>query len=601
LRNRAIPLSAGCAFLLASALCAHAQDSSPTPASQSATPAPNPSPPASSRDAKSAEVETRDAPATFKVRVNLVLVRVVVRDQQGKVVENLHREDFVLADNRKPQVISSFNVETPASRAMPVTTAAESNATQAVAGAPANAAPAIPQRFVSILYDDIHLSIEDAVTVRSATAKILGSIAPTDRVGVFTTSGQLTQEFTSDRNLLLQAMNGIIPRSMTGNIGSPAPCPDISYYQADLVENKQDQQALAIAVAETVDCMFGGDQSKTSLARPIAQSAVIAALSKGDAESSYAYRHVEDAMRRLAGMPGQRVLVFVSPGFILSTLFTDAFGIIDRATRSNIVIDTIDARGLYTPDVMGDIASPPGGSYRVIGPKTLYRTVAQSAQSEILEEFANGTGGTYFHNRNDLDEGLKQAVAAPPVAYVLGFSPQNLKLNGSFHTLKVTMAAKQKYNIQARKGYFAPRKAEDPTEAAKQEIQEAIFSQDEIRDLPVDLQTQFFKSDPTQAKLSVIAHLDLKSVRFRKADGRNRNDVTLATAIFDENGNFVTGGEKIVEMRLLDGTLERIGQRGINVKSSFDVKPGSYLVRLVVRDAEGEQMAARNGAVVIPY
>ncbi len=276
-------------------------------------------------------------------------------------------------------------------------------------------------------------------------------------------------------------------------------------------------------------------------------------------------------------------------------------GVIDRATRSNIVIDTIDARGLYTPDVLGDIANPPGGSYRVMGPKALYRTVAQSAQSEILNEFANGTGGTYFHNRNDLEEGLRQAVAAPPVAYLLGFSPQNLKLNGAFHTLKVTMAVKQKYNVQARKGYFAPRKAQDPTETAKQEIQEAIFSQDEIRDLPVDLQTQFFKTDPTQAKLSVIAHLDLKSVRFRKADGRNRNDVTLATAIFDENGNFVTGGEKIVEMRLLDGTLERLGQRGINVKSSFDVKPGSYLVRLVVRDAEGELMAARNGAVVIPY
>ena len=77
--------------------------------------------------------------------------------------------------------------------------------------------------------------------------------------------------------------------------------------------------------------------------------------------------------------------------------------------------------------------------------------------------------------------------------------------------------------------------------------------------------------------------------------------IRLATAIFDENGNFVTGGEKIVEMRLLDGTLDRLGRSGINVKSSFDVKPGSYLVRLVVRDAEGEQMAARNGAVVIPY
>jgi len=64
---------------------------------------------------------------------------------------------------------------------------------------------------------------------------------------------------------------------------------------------------------------------------------------------------------------------------------------------------------------------------------------------------------------------------------------------------------------------------------------------------------------------------------------------------FDENGNFVIGGEKIVEMRLLDSTLEKLGRSGINVKSSFDVKPGSYLVRLVVRDAEGELMAAKNG------
>jgi hypothetical protein len=36
------------------------------------------------------------------------------------------------------------------------------------------------------------------------------------------------------------------------------------------------------------------------------------------------------------------------------------------------------------------------------------------------------------------------------------------------------------------------------------------------------------------------------------------------------------------------------------VKSSFDVKPGSYMVRLVVRDTEGQMMAAANGAVDIP-
>src|SRR5882672_8497778 len=190
---------------------------------------PAPAAPPPPQETKSAEVETRDTPATFKVRVNLVLVRVVVRDPQGKVIENLHREDFALADNRKPQVISFFNVETPASRAMPLTTAASSNAAESVAGVPATPVPAIPQRFVSILYDDVHLNMEDAVTVRAATAKILGSIAPTDRVGVFTTSGQLTQDFTSDRKLLLRAMNGIMARPLTGGFGGTPSCPDISY------------------------------------------------------------------------------------------------------------------------------------------------------------------------------------------------------------------------------------------------------------------------------------------------------------------------------------------------------------------------------------
>jgi hypothetical protein len=299
-------------------------------------------------------------------------------------------------------------------------------------------------------------------------------------------------------------------------------------------------------------------------------------------------------------MPGQRILVLVSPGFIVTTLMLESTDLVDRANRSNIVINTIDARGLYTPD-LGDISDPPQGSFRTVGYKSTYRVAAQMAQEDILAQLADGTGGTFFHNRNDVDEGLRRAVAAPAVSYLLGFSPQNLKIDGHYHTLKVTMTNKQKFAVQARHGYFAPRTIADPAEAAKQEIQEALFSQDEIRDLPVDLQTQFFKKDEAQARLAVLTHVDVKGIRFRKAAGRNLDSLTVATAIFDENGNFVTGGEKIVEMRLLDGTLDKLGQRGINVKSSFDVRPGSYLVRLVVRDAEGEQMAARNGAVVIPY
>jgi VWFA-related protein len=379
-------------------------------------------------------------------------------------------------------------------------------------------------------------------------------------------------------------------------------CPEITYYQADQIQNKNDTQALAVAAQDALDCAYNGDPRMLTQAQSLAQTTSLQVLSSGDSQTEYVYRHLEEITRRLAGMPGQRVMVFVSPGFIVTTLLTlDSSSLIDRANRANIVINTIDARGLYTPDVAGDIADPPRGSVRTAGIRSSYRVQAQFAQGDILAQLADGTGGTFFHNRNDIDEGLREAAAAPATSYLLGFSPQNLKINGAYHTLKVTLTGKQKLSIQARHGYYAPRTIADPAEAAKEEIQEALFSQDEIHDLPVELQTQFFKKDPSEARLAVLTHVDVKGIRFRKADGRNRDNLTVATAIFDENGNFVTGGEKIVEMRLLDKTVDRLSRSGFTLKSSFDIKPGTYLVRLVVRDAEGSQMAARNGAISIPF
>jgi VWFA-related protein len=548
------------------------------------------------------ELSSQDRPATFKVRVNEVLVRVVVRDQKGQVVANLRKEDFQLSDNRKPQTISSFSAETPESLALKpdaTVTASEDAPADSDAEIKAAVAKKMPQRFVAVLFDDAHLSMEDATFVRDAGRRLFGALAPSDRVGIFTSSGQFTQSFTADRELLQKALLGIVPRSVTGGSGFHD-CPDISYYQADLIENKHDSQALAVATEDAIQCAFGGDETKAAMAQPLAEGSSRRALSRGDEETEHAYRHVEDVMRRLSSMPGQRIMVFVSPGFIPSTLWSETSGIVDRANRAGIVINTIDARGLYTPDLMGDIADPPHDSQRTGGFKVNYRLSAQQAQDQVLEEFAFGTGGIFFHNRNDVDEGLRQAVAAPPLSYLLGFSPQNLKVDGRFHQLKVTLTNKQKYTVLARNGYYAPKSVADPAESAKQEIREAIFSQEEMHDVPVDLQTQFFKKDATSARLSVLTHFDLKGIHFRKAEGRNHDNLTIATAIFDENGNFVTGGEKLVQMKLLDTTYNRLSRSGITLKSSYDVKPGSYLVRLVVRDAEGSQMAARNGAVVIP-
>jgi len=565
-------------------------------ASQAAAPVSDSNKPS---DANVAEVTTHDAAPTFKVRVNEVLVHVVVRDELGKIIPNLKKEDFQLFDNRKPQSITSFRVETPESNAV----RSQAVTTENPDGGPPTVTPipTLPQRFVAVVFDDTDLAMQDAASVHYAGQKLFDALPPGDRVGIFSTSGQVTVDFTSERLKLKDSLSRIVPRPLTGSATGTADCPTISFYQARQIIEYHDAAALNIAEQEFVACSSVAHPPPPAVIEQVAMGKANSVLLTGEGQIDMVYRHIEEALRRLAAMPGQRVMVFVSPGFIVTMSTRSQGDLVDRANRSNIAINTVDARGLYTPDLLGDISQPSIDLPQTSGIRDSFRVAEQFENGVILGELADGTGGTFFHNRNDLDVGMQRAMSAPDVSYVLGFSPQNMKMDGNFHTLKVSLTNKSKYVLQARKGYYAPRHLKDPAEAAKEEIQEAIFSQEEIRDVPIELQTQFFKSSDTQAKLAVLTRVDMNAIRFRKDAGRSNDNLTFATAIFDENGNFITGGEKILEMKLLDPTLTRLDKTGLTVKSSFDIKPGTYLVRMVVRDGEGAQMAAKNGAVTIPY
>src|SRR5262249_35775403 len=157
-----------------------------------------------------------------------------------------------------------------------------------------------------------------------------------------------------------------------------------------------------------------------------------------------------------------------------------------------------------------------------------------------------------FRNSNAFDEGFRHLASSPEYFYLLGFSPQNLKLNGRYHKLKVTLNTTEKFSVQARRGYFAPKQAPSSDQQAKEEIEDAVFSQEEMRELPIDLHTQFFKPSDESAKLTVLAHVDVKQLRFRKVDGRNNSALTIVSAVFDRNGNFVTGMQKLLELHLKD-------------------------------------------------
>ena len=549
-----------------------------------------------------------DDAATFRVNVRLVLARVVVRDSSGHAIGNLRKEDFNLLDNGKPQVISHFDVE---NAGMPhaATSVVEGTTSTTENSKPAENPPSVPARFIAYLFDDLHLSFENINRVRAAAEHRVDALASADRAAIFSTSGQTVLDFTDDRAKLHQALENLRPRPTMG--GELSKCPDISVYMADLIVNKNDRGTIQAAVNNYLDC--SGQLTTTApspnlmaMAWSTVQGFAMQTLQTGEQDSHMALSVLKDAVRRILIMPGQRNLVLISPGFLTPEMEYEYTDVIDRALRGQVIISALDARGLYVVIPFGDASQAghadldiPGQAYTPT-PRVALDIQSASAESDILAVLAYGTGGTFVQNSNDMEEGFRRVADSPETSYVLGFAPQNLKTDGRFHTLKVTLKVGSKYDVQARRGYYAPKKAPDAAEEAKREIDDEVLSSEELHDLPVVLHTQFFKPTDDSAKLTVLARVDVKRLHYKQAEGRNQNDLTVITAVFDRNGNFLQSNQKLVQMRWKNETLQTKLTSGITLRTSFDVKPGRYMVRVVARDTEQQLMSAENGAVEIP-
>ncbi|HEY6344075.1 MAG TPA: VWA domain-containing protein [Bryobacteraceae bacterium] len=560
------------------------------------------------------EVVSHDSPVTFSSRVNLVQVPVVVRDREGRAIGGLKREDFQLLDKGKLQVITKFTIQNNPTTAGVIPS---SNSAKETAGNSAPASkPELPERYVAYFFDDIHMQPGDLLNARQAANHHLDRTLDSGmRAGVFTTSGQVTQGFTNDAEKLHAAVNRVQP--WTSAIDKQE-CLRISFYLADLLINQEGSlgpgrinpgSPLAVELYnEASVCLNPLMPPPQPVVMSYLWGTASRSLEYGMAETISGLRVLRDLITKMSALPGSRTIVMVSPGFILSAeqRFNEN-GILDSAIHASVTINALDIKGVYTPlrehGLDPEFGGNFGGPSSAPGEGAAERAPADrdelSRSSDLLAELAYGTGGR-VHNDNAFEEGLMQLAGRPEYVYVLGFSPDNLKFDGSYHGLKVKIKEEAKFDIEARRGYWAPRRAVDPAEAAREELKETLFSRDEIGDIPLDLHTDFFKPGGGKSELTVVARLDAKSLRFRKAADRNNDTLTVVTGLFDRNGNYISGIERVVEMRLRDKSLEVLEDSGISVEENFSVPAGNYVVRVVVKDGEGKTTAARNTGIEVP-
>ncbi|HEY1578895.1 MAG TPA: VWA domain-containing protein [Terracidiphilus sp.] len=395
-----------------------------------------------------------DKEPILRVNVNALLVPVVVRDKKGNAVGGLSQQDFQLFDQGKLQPITGFSVVESAGSAE-----VGANPTQPTAGL----APIAPHqtRFLVFLFDDRHLDSNDlSLTQKAALRAIDEALVPSDYAAVFSLMG-VNSGMTQDRAALKAAvMKLTVHRAFQHDTHD---CPDIDYYSADRILNFHDQIEFQIAVGKVKSCEHmqaidypstNGIDNPITAAERLAVAAANHALALGDEDARESLGGVEAVIRALGKLDGQRILVLVSPGFLSLSPSSMTFKshLLDQALASNVIVNTLDARGLYSGNV--DASEGPNMTSNQAGHQL---SVMQESEN-ALAEIANGTGGTFFHNNNDLAGGLKTLVAPPQYLYLLQISLNGLRPLGAYHHLHVKVD-RPGAQVQSRTGYFLPKES----------------------------------------------------------------------------------------------------------------------------------------------
>jgi len=529
------------------------------------------------------------SPVRLRTEVVVVEVPVVVRDGQHRAVAGLKRDNFEIYDTGVRQTIAAFSEQrfTPHLDAGGGTKHAAAAAATDAAGPQGESRP----RFVALCFDDLNMDPLSLKPVKEAAERFVKTaLAPGDRVAVVTTAQPRDTEFTGDVPKLVELIAKVTThRRFTDD--SVQGCPRIRPYEAYLIVNHLDNEVLQAKMGECSACWHTRcpPDQVISMSEAIWEHALY--------NSKTTLRVIESLVGGMAKLPGQRMILLASAGFLTGNLEIDEDLLMAKALHAEVVIDTLDAKGLYTVNPGGDASTPEGWvppRARIVEAKNAER-VAQ-AQDSAMAVLASGTGGTFYHNNNDLARGFRELGMVPEIMYVLSFSPSGVAADGRFHSLKVRLAAGKRYSLQARLGYAASSASAAVPNSPLSKLDSEAMASDTITNLPVRFTWEQWAGPPG---ITMVAHLDLDRLHFETRQDRRAQRLALVGILLDSRGAFVTGKRSDLDLNLTDATFAQLKKAGFTVSMTLEAPPGTYAARGVVEDALEGKLTAASGAVEI--
>jgi VWFA-related protein len=529
----------------------------------------------------------------FEDVTTVTLVEVPVQvTSKGEPVRGLTKDNFEILDGKKKRDIAFFEVVDLGEESGP--------------GAAADVPVAGRRHF--LVFFDLTLSDINSVERARAAAKdvVLNSLHPTDLVGVATyapTRGpQLLLSFTTDRRQVEYAIDTL------GFVEQRAEQRD----PLGLVSGGLEDFGSATDSGSQGGSSTGrGIDLQNEIATQVQALANMRGRAQREEQVSYIAR-LMDALGQMgsvmAAIEGRKHVLFLSEGFSGELLFGTED--INQIAAINRAVE--DGR---TADVDNDVRFGDAGARRVVD-RTLETLRAadctvqavdiggllagvKNTNIDALQYMARGTGGELFANYNKLGDAMNDVLKRTSVTYLLAFAPKDLAADGSFHELKVRLKdAPRGVDVVHRPGYFAPKPAgqENPFEQRLQLAQEVIGGQAGGRIAAGALATPFLVPGE---KAYVPVLIEVAGGDLVRGFSENVVPLEIYAYAIDAGGT------------VRDFFASRLGvdqaaagpaltTTGVKYWGHFDLGPGEYTVRVLVRNAATGSTGLDVSSVTVP-
>ena len=545
---------------------------------------------------------------TFRVPVDVVVVNVSATDKKGNPILDLTKDDFTIYEDGKEQPIHTFTLES-----YQATQETEVEAKRPAAKPmEATEVSYTKPRMITLAVDDITASSHEYYNwmIEAVKKFIQHDMGPADQVALIACSGRVQYLFSNDKQLLLDEAN-LLFQNLNRSTAGRSNCPVLTDLQAARIgQDINDGLSLDIAIAETLGCLnlpipttTEEQESQQQQAEMTAKSAARMQFQETRYRDFTLIRTLRQYIRSLRHFDAIKSVILFSDGFLTTDLIYEMQDLIDQALRSGVVVNTVDIRGLYTTSIQASDSLIGAARSDVLTllqtKKPMMLSDDKLSQEEALSAISHDTGGFFYHNSNDLYAGLQKISQRQMFYYILSYASPYVKNDGRHHKIKVAVS-RPELELSYRNGYYSPKEELTFERRKKEDILEAMEAPGNLNEIKVGFSYNFYQLDDLKYEVALLTNVDIRGIRFIKEDDRQTNLINLVIVAFDENDRYIDGLEKSIDFKLTQASYDDLLNRGLTSKVSFQLPPGRFKIKAVVRESAQSKMGSLTKAVEIP-